>query len=213
MANMVAASHCGRTRFRPPVHQSDAVVPQSGVNRLGFPSRRPVPAGTLRPRQGGAPNRTNDLDGAERSGGLWCVTGGRHGGWLASQRAGVRGRAPAAGGHLRVLGPEALAAGGIVLGPTYPARPGDPGLAVAGRGPGPQRRVWPGALAARRPGQRISRVCRRALRRVGAVSEAARRRARRSAACGRLEDVSKVLTGTRCTRCPGPLDGLHVGFS
>jgi hypothetical protein len=92
----------------------------AGSASSGFPSRRLRPAGPRLPGPGGAPHRTNDLD---QAGAVWlpAVRGGR-----ATVRPGIPERpgpgraALAAGGWSRVVGPEALPAGGTDHAP--PAR-------------------------------------------------------------------------------------------
>jgi hypothetical protein len=77
-----------------------------------FPSRRLVPVGPRLAGPGGAPHRTYDLD---PRGAVWSpsVRDGRYGAGVGFQeRPGPGSEAPAAGGYLRVLGLEALPAGG-----------------------------------------------------------------------------------------------------
>ena len=198
-----------------------------GSGRWGVPSRRLRPAGPRLPGPGGAPHGRTTWTRQARSGGLRCATGIRsRPGFPESPGSGAS--SPAAGGHPRVVGPEALPAGGVAsvaterrghdrrerhaAGPAQSSWPRAAWSSLVGRSGGPARCRSPRRVV-RKPGDRCtSAVPGFAMPAGGRAQPGSPRRersgkARRApsgaqrAACGRLEDVWKVLTGPNRRQC------------
>jgi len=183
----------------------------------GLPVTQVLPDRAVPPRSRWSALRPNDLDRGGRSGGLWCVAG-RHCG-CCHPRARVRFVLAAAWATC----PRCPGGYGQRWAPTFPLEAG-PRRAGEGLSPSPQTRRRRHSACARRLGRRRGHrlvavaargalawclpfvggcwalsCVRSVLAGVGAVAEGVRRRAPApalAAACGRLEDVQKVLTNS-----------------